>query len=69
MSGTKQKLMQTGLKQVAFLLAIHCAISVAVYQNNQQHNTTIVDTDAKEEEVTAIQPKVQSRHGIKWTEK
>jgi hypothetical protein len=69
MSGTKQKLMQTGLKQVAFLLAIHCAISVAVYQNNQQHNTTIVDTDAKDEEVTAIQPKVQSRHGIKWTEK
>jgi hypothetical protein len=61
--------MQTGLKQVAFLLAIHCAISVAVYQNNQQHNTNIVDTDSKEEEVTAIQPKVQSRHGIKWTEK
>jgi hypothetical protein len=69
MSGTKQRLMQTGLKQVAFLLAIHCAISVAVYQNNQQHNTNIVDTDSKEEEVTAIQPKVQSRHGIKWTEK
>jgi hypothetical protein len=61
--------MQTGLKQVAFLLAIHCAISVAVYQNNQQHNTNIIDTDSKEEEVTAIQPKVQSRHGIKWTEK
>jgi hypothetical protein len=69
MSGTKQKLMQTGLKQIAFLVAIHCAISVAVYQYNQEHNTNSVGTVAKAEEVTAIRSKVQSRHGIKWTEK
>lgn len=67
MSGTKQKLLQTGLKQIAFLVAIHCAISVAVYQNNQQHNGDNVDV--KDEEVIHIQPKAQSRQGIKWTEK
>lgn len=69
MSGTKQKLLQTGLKQIAFLVAIHCAISVAVYQNNQQHNTNSVNIDTKDVEVEAIQSKVPSRHGIKWTEK
>lgn len=69
MSGAKHKLLQTGLCQIAFLVGIHFAISFAVSQNKQQHNTNSVNDDTKEVEVAAIQPKVQSRHGIKWTEK